>query len=702
MVVTASEVTRHAAAVPVPYPEKSVSVSWNAVAGMAARLLHAPVAVISAGDGRFLGTSGVPDPEPGARWTGPGVIADALVIADLAGHPLAAELGVRTLAAVPLRDERQRPVGAITLLDRVPRAWPEPDLAVLAEIAATFGPPLAAGSPSPDLAALTGSDDAVADGPDGARRGFIAALLDSVPIGVVAVDADRRPMLFNRTMRRFCGLGDDLSPADAMAAARPLLHHLDGRPVEVAEMAVTRALGGDRIRDVEAVLHVPGMPDRFTLTNGEPIRGLDGSLLGAVGTVSDVTERYRRERFHECERRVARLLAEAGSLEDVAPRLLECLGRALDWPHVVLFLVDEVADVLRTAAYWSAPGIDVDDLVPERIPPGDAGPGLVWATGRPAWIPDLTAARFTETPAAYAFARAAAERGLRASLTVPIRDGDRVLGVLASLRSTCEHDEFLLTGLVDGFAAQLGQFLAGRRSRELTMQLDRTRDDFLTLVGHELRTPLTSIISYTTLLADEIDDPDRQQMIAAIHRNIGHLQRIIDDLLELSALEAGHFRLRRRHVDLAAMVAAAVAAVEVPPGLRLHTGLPPRLMLSADPDRLRQIVDQLLSNAVKYSPGGGDIRITADGSDPDVAELVVTDTGIGIPDEDRERLFARFHRGGNARHTAIPGHGLGLPLARGLVAAHGGTIALDPSHHPGTRIVVRLPRAAPSGPVPGH
>lgn len=655
-----------------------VSVSWDAIARMAARLLGAPVAVVSAGDGRFLGTFGLPHPEPGARWSGPGVVGDALVIADLTGHPMTG-LGLCSLAGVPLRDEHRQPLGAITVLDTTPRAWAEPDLTVLAEIAAAFGPALSAGTPEP--------------GPD-PHRGFLAGLLDSLQVGVVAVDADRKPMLFNRTLRRFCGLGDDLTPGEAMAAARTRLHHPDGRLVDADEMAVIRALGGEIVRDAEAVLRVPGAPDRYTLTNGEPIRGLDGGLLGAVATVSDVTERHRRERFHECELRVSRLLAEADSLEEAAPELLAALGQALDWPHVALFLVDEVADVLRTAAYWSAPGVQVDDLVPERIPPGDAGPGLVWATGQPLWIPDLTAPRFTETPAAYAFAHAAAARGLRASLTVPVRDGDRVLGVLATLSSTGEYDEFLLTGLVDGFAGQLGQFLTRRRSRELTMQLDRTRDDFLTLVGHELRTPLTSIISYTTLLADETDDPDRQQMVGAIHRNVGHLQRIIDDLLELSALETGHLQLRVCRTDLTAVVAAAVAAVEPQAGLRLHTELPPALTLDADPERFRQIVDQLLSNAVKYSPEGGDIRITADDTDPDVIELVVTDTGIGIPDDDREQLFTRFHRGGNARHTAIPGHGLGLPLARSLVAAHGGTIALDPAHHPGTRIVVRLPRHA--------
>ena len=128
--------------------------------------------------------------------------------------------------------------------------------------------------------------------------------------------------------------------------------------------------------------------------------------------------------------------------------------------------------------------------------------------------------------------------------------------------------------------------------------------------------------------------------------------------------------------------------------LPLHplADLPATLLLDADPDRLRQIIDHLLSNAVKYSPHGGEVQVTVSGADRGIVEVAVTDTGVGIPEPDRARLFTRFHRAGNARHTAIAGNGLGLALVRALVEAHGGTVTHDPTHQTGTRIIVRLPR----------
>jgi signal transduction histidine kinase/PAS domain-containing protein len=679
-------------------PASAVRVSWDATARMVARLLGVPMVAIGSDDPdgeRLIGTFGLPRPGPVpriSRGNRPESVGDLLADPELAALPFVARLGARSLATVPVPAGPQRPPRSLTVLDTAARTWSDADLMTLREVAALLG---ADAGPEPVLAGLFGPVDDEAMVPAShahAQRGFITALLDSLQVGVVAVGLDRHPVLFNRTLRRFCDVDASMSPAAAMAAVTERLHHLDGTPYAPDDLAVIRALAGHSVRDMEAVLYTPGAPDRYALTNGEPILGAAGELLGALCTVQDVTERRRRERFRDCELVIMHLLSGTDDLDDVVMPLLAALGAALGWPHVALFLVDEVADVLRTAAYWSAPGVHVDDLVPERIPRGDAGPGLVWTSGRPLWIPDLTDPRYTETPEAYAFAHAAAERGLRASLTVPVCDGDQVLGVLATLCATTEYDEFLLTGLLDGVAAQLGQFLTRRRSRELAMQLHRAQDDFLTLVGHELRTPLTSIISYSTLLTDEIDDPEQQQMIGAIRRNVDHLQRIIDELLELTALESGHHRIRPCPNDLTAVVTKAVAALSPPATVTVRTELPPVLELDADEEGLRQIVEQLLSNAVKYSPEGGDIVITACGDGPDVAELTVSDAGIGIPAADREHLFNRFYRGANARHTAILGNGLGLPLVRGLVEAHGGTISLDPGHRPGTRIVVRLPR----------
>lgn len=696
----------------------ALPVPLDAVARMAARLTGASMAVVSlvgADDEEFLGTYGLPESLAVARRRSGEhfvcayvVSADAMVAVadmsadtDLARHPLVSGWGVRSFAGVPLRDEQHRPVGAVTVLDSASRCWSASQLRAVEEIAGLLGP-VPVEQPTTVMAALRDARENAADvgsvpvavscvAQAEMQRGFISALLDSLQVGVFAVDADRRPVLFNRALRRLCGLPEESSPAQGLADACRQLHHLDGAPFREDDLAVVNALAGRSVRDVESVLHAPDRPDRYLLANAEPIRAADGELLGAVSTVQDVSERRRSERFRDHELHIAQILNESDNLAQAAPAVLEAVGQAMQWQHVALLLVDEVADVLRMTAYWSAPGIDVDDLVPEFIPRGDAGPGEVWATGRPLWLPDLTDPRYAVTPEARAFAHSAAGRGLRASMAVPVLNGDTVLGVLVSLCNTSDDNTFLSTGLLDSVAAQLGHFVARRRSAELTLQLAWAKEDFLTLVSHELRTPLASIVSCAGLLTDMLDDPELQQLLHTVTRNTNTLQQIIDNLLHLVAVESGQVSMNRGPTNLTDLVDAAVAVAPQRDDLRIHARLPPVLMVHGDRDRLRLIVDHLLSNAVKYSPDGGAIHLSAH-EDGGIVELAIADAGIGIPEDDRDRLFSRFHRGSNARHSNIVGTGLGLALVRSLVEAHHGTISYDPAHQPGTRIVVRLPQ----------
>ncbi|GAA4969361.1 hypothetical protein GCM10025331_73090 [Actinoplanes utahensis] len=697
----------------------TMSVPLDAVARMAARLVRAPMAVVSLvgrSDEQLLGVFGLPEALT-ARGAGehlvcanvvsvgaPLAMANMAAAAEFAEDPLLTRHGIRAFAGVPLRDDQDRQVGALTVLDDKPHTWTDGDLATLVEITEMLGPIPVDADLDTAMATLTGLAHAGADhhGPAttatvsaamhaDVQAGFITALLDSLQVGVFAVDAHQRPVLFNRALRHFFRLPDHLTPAQAMAGGHHQVRHPDGRPYTTDELSTVRASKGRSIRDVEAILRIPGLPDRHMLTNAEPIRDADGRLLGAVAAIQDVTERRRRERFRDCELQVAKILNGCDTITEAAPPILRTVGETLNWQHLALLLADDVADVLRLTAYWSAPGIHVDDLVAHVVPRGGTGPGHVWDTGQPLWLPDLTNPEFAVTEQARAFAHAAAQRGLHASMAVPVPDGDTIFGVLVSLSSTAEYD-VSITWLLAGVAAQLGQFLTHRRNIELQQQLAHAKDDFLTLVSHEMRTPLTSIISYSTVLAEEITDPELVPMLSAIIRNTGALQTIINELLDLAGLESGHASLRPRPVHLSDVVDAAVVGAPPDARPRIHTGIPSTLILDADPHRLRQIIDQLLSNAIKYSPNGGDIHISAHHNDTGVIELTVTDTGIGIPVDDRAHLFTRFHRAGNARHTAIGGNGLGLALVRALVHAHNGTITHDPDHQPGTRIIVRLPQ----------
>ena len=288
---------------------------------------------------------------------------------------------------------------------------------------------------------------------------------------------------------------------------------------------------------------------------------------------------------------------------------------------------------------------------------------------------------------------------LHAALAIPVRSGCKVLGALTFFADVVEDPEDALVALLSGIAAHVGQFLERRRAEELQLQLARSKDEYLALVGHELRTPLTSIAAYAALLREA--DPqtfaaDGQALVEIIDRNAATLRQVVEDLLELAALDAGHAGIEITACDLTRVVQEAVEAAE--PGLAaapltLTVDAPGELAVSGDPHRLRQVVDNLLGNAIKYTPDGGHIDITLRRIGGHAAELTVADTGIGIPPDERAQLFTRFYRSSRARDRAIPGTGLGLAISRAIVERHHGSIALLPSEEPGTRILVRLPQA---------
>ena len=231
---------------------------------------------------------------------------------------------------------------------------------------------------------------------------------------------------------------------------------------------------------------------------------------------------------------------------------------------------------------------------------------------------------------------------------------------------------------------------------DLQRQLARSKNEYLSLIGHELRTPLTSIAAYTELLRELAPDAlalDGPALLEVIDRNTAALRNIIDELLELSALDTGHAAVSMAPVDLADVVRESVErtrAVIDGASLVLAADLPAELVLPGDRRRLRQIVDNLLGNAVKYSPDGGRITVTLRACGR-AAELAVSDTGIGISPEEREKLFIRLYRSSRVRDRAIPGTGLGLAMSRAVVQRHHGTIELADNEGKGTTVLVRLP-----------
>ncbi|MCV2491601.1 PAS domain-containing sensor histidine kinase [Geodermatophilus sp. YIM 151500] len=249
---------------------------------------------------------------------------------------------------------------------------------------------------------------------------------------------------------------------------------------------------------------------------------------------------------------------------------------------------------------------------------------------------------------------------------------------------------------------------------------ERLKDQFVSLISHELRTPLSSILGYLELVLDEDADPltdEQRQFLTTVERNAHRLQRLVGDLLFTAQVEAGRFTLQPADVDLAGVVRAAEETARVTAaagGVELVVAVPDDgLVVRGDAVRLGQACDNLVFNAVKFTPPGGRVTLSlragwraADGrvvdgrvvDDPGsdgepVAVLSVRDTGVGIPAGEQKELFTRFFRASTARRNAVPGVGLGLTITKAITTAHGGTIEVDSAEGEGTTFTLVLPAA---------
>ncbi|KQT92051.1 hypothetical protein ASG49_08725 [Marmoricola sp. Leaf446] len=233
-------------------------------------------------------------------------------------------------------------------------------------------------------------------------------------------------------------------------------------------------------------------------------------------------------------------------------------------------------------------------------------------------------------------------------------------------------------------------------------ELERVKGDFVSTVSHELRTPITSIIGYTEVLEDgmvgELSEA-QLDIVDRVDRNGRRLLLLVEDLLTLSQIETSRLEIQPEPIDLREVLRGAHDAISATVGQRL---LDVTLTLPAaparhdgDPRQLERMVTNLLTNAVKFTPDGGEVRIglRAEGGQ---SVITVADTGIGIPEAEQEQLFTRFFRSSTATEQAIPGTGLGLTIARAIVALHGGTVSIASRDGHGTTVRVQLPPGVPT------
>lgn len=293
--------------------------------------------------------------------------------------------------------------------------------------------------------------------------------------------------------------------------------------------------------------------------------------------------------------------------------------------------------------------------------------------------------------------------GLVSLMVVPLVVRGRTFGTIlfASGKSGRRYDAEDLA-LVELLARRAALAMDNSKLYGEVQESVRMRDEFFSVAAHELKTPITSLRGFAQLAVRQLDkagelDPVRaRQALQVIDEQSRKLSNLVTQLLDVSRLEAGRLSLRKVTIDLVSLVESVVQATRTSAGpLALTLRAPSPVSASVDSLRLEQVVTNLIDNAIKYSPDGGEIEVTVNAPDEDTARIIVRDHGVGIPREKRSRIFDRFYQAHSESYYG--GMGLGLYISREIVILHGGKIEVEFPEDGGTRFVVSLPREIEDG-----
>jgi signal transduction histidine kinase len=431
-----------------------------------------------------------------------------------------------------------------------------------------------------------------------------------------------------------------------------------------------------------------------------PLADDTGRINGMLCVVTEETERVLGERRVETLRDVASALATTNTEEEVLQALRNQFGRnKKDLPFTLTYLFDNQG----RARLASSTGISSrHPLAAKQIAPAAILPWPVHEIfHHPVLRIENLSERTTVDPPSGDW-----NKPVEQAVIVPIRQQgqERPAGFLVAGINPYRRYDAAYNGFVDLLAGQIAAGLANarayeaeRRRAESLAEIDRAKTTFFSNVSHELRTPLTLMLSpVEELLAQERadQDPDRRRMLELVHRNGLRLQRLVNTLLDFSRIEAGRVEAAYRPTDLShytSELAGSFRSAFEKAGLEFRVECDPQLPepVYVDPGMWEKVVLNLLSNALKFTFEGG-VCATLTRSNG-YAELMVRDTGTGIPSSELPHIFERFHRVAGARGRSIEGTGIGLALVQELVKLHGGSIEVESEAGKGATFTVRIP-----------
>ena len=418
-------------------------------------------------------------------------------------------------------------------------------------------------------------------------------------------------------------------------------------------------------------------------------------LIYAVA--ADVTERKREEVRLSAQYAVTRVLAEAPTLASATPRILQAVCQSLDWSVGAIWRVDQNENLLRCVETWHIPSAQLKEFDQsthsQTFPRGIGLPGRVWSQTQPAWIEDVT------HDANFPRASIAAKEGLHAAFGFPVLLGTEVVGVLEFFSDQIQKPDGRLLDMMSAIGSQIGQFMERKEAedalrvyardleiaRKRAEEATRAKSEFLANISHEIRTPMNAMIGMAELALSTRITREQREYLNAIQGSADALLTLVNDLLDFSKIEARKlqldhvaFNLRDALEDTMRVLAPRAHQKGLELACHVTPDLPP--VLVGDPLRLRQIVVNLVGNAIKFTEQGevvlrvhvethynGDIQL----------RFSVADTGIGIPPDKQAVIFEAFSQADSSTTRRYGGTGLGLAISAQLVELMGGSISVE-------------------------
>ena len=530
-------------------------------------------------------------------------------------------------------------------------------------------------------------------------RAFLEAVVRRMPEGVLIGQApDGRIVLHNPEAERL--LRHALVPrADLPEEGGPGMVHPDGRPFAVHEYPLARVVRNGESIAGEELHYRRGDGTRAVLrVNGAPVADAEGKPVAGVVTFSDVTEERRRRQADRLLSRTSELLAS--SLESAATlqRIADMVAGSL--ADYCIVHVEEDGDLRAPGVAHADPRRrEIVRGLLRRFPVDPAGthPAVVCLrTGEPRLIPTVDDGMVSALSTGPEHTEMLRDLGLASGMVVPMQARGRTLGAI-SFGRTAESPPYEEADLevAQELARRAALAVDNARLYEEAQRASRAREEVLAVVSHDLRNPLNAIVLGAAILDDfsageAWSERDRQQL-RAIRNASQQMAGLIHDLVEVVALESGSAALCTASVAPGDLVEGAVEMfreMAVQRGLTLGTSVLPGLpTLWADHSRVLRVLSNLLGNALKFTPAGGLITVSAAPIEGAV-RFTVADTGSGIAPEHLPRLFDRYWQ---VRRGEQEGLGLGLAIARGIVEAHGGRIWAESVQGEGATFFFTLP-----------